>query len=143
MKAEHVLITMGKPHTQRENIMLTCGIQYAYPTPKIEWSVKTPSSVLLDMQQNSSTNTNYFMHSNRSFEIYHRFLFEVEHVIALCTATNIHGSNKTVFHLWEHKSFTKGMHSNFRIILLSLLCTEQQFTLYIKNITNCYQLAKV
>ena len=104
---------MGQPGTQRENIMLTCGVQYAYPTPKIEWSIKTPSS---DIQQNSSTNSSYIMHSNGSIEIYHQFLFEVKHIIASCSATNMHGSNKTVFHLWEHKIFTKGvyvyMHGN-------------------------------
>ena len=99
MQTENQLKIMKNP----ENIILTCGIRYAYPVPNIEWNITT-SSGLSVMNQNF----NYRYHSNGSIEIFHRFLSEVGHVITLCSATNIHGTGKITFHLWDHEIFTKG-----------------------------------
>ena len=104
---EHQVIMMGNHGDQSENIMLNCDIQFAHPTPNITWSISTDFSA---MHHNSNSNSNYRIYSNGSIEIYHRFLSEQEHIIALCSATNVHGSSKTEFHLWEHSVFTKGMH---------------------------------
>ena len=107
MNAEYQVITMGNHREQIGNIMLTCDIQHAYPTPDIVWSISTPFSA---MHHNSHSNSNYRIHSNGSIEIYHRFLSEEKHIIVSCSATNVHGSSKTEIHLWEYNVFTKGMH---------------------------------
>ena len=103
MNVEHQLKIMEKA----ENIMLTCDIQYAYPTPSIEWNITTLSG-LSAMKQNSNGNFNYKNHRNGSIEIFHRFLSEMGHIITLCSATNMHGYSETIFHLWEHSVFVKG-----------------------------------
>ena len=89
-----------------ENIMLTCDTQYAYPTPSIEWNITTSSGFSV-LKQNSNEILNYEVHSNGSIEIFHRFLSEKKHIIALCSATNMHGHSETIFHLWEHSTFVK------------------------------------
>jgi len=104
MNVEHEL----KFGEERRNIVLTCDIKYAYPTPVIKWSITTPLSGQYTMQNGSS---DHKLLGNGSIEIYHRFLSEKKHVIALCLATNMHGSSKKKFHLWEHKIFTKGIAS--------------------------------
>ena len=115
MNVEHQVITIGNDGDQSDNIMLTCGVQYAYPTPNIIWNITTPFNA---MHQKSNSNSNYRIHTNGSIEIYHRFLSEEEHIIASCLATNVHGSSKTDFHLWERRVFTKGMlHSKLNSII--------------------------
>ena len=106
MNAELQVITIGTNGDQSDNIMLTCGVQYAYPAPNIIWNITTPFN---SVHQNSNSNSNYRIHTNGSIEIYHRFLTEEQHIIASCSATNVHGSSKTDFHLCEHRVFTKGM----------------------------------
>ena len=97
------------------NITLTCGMQYAYPTPKIEWKITLPSSGLNTVQQNASSSSGYKLYDNRSIEIYHKFMLEEGHVIVTCSATNIYGSSKAVFHLWDHDTFTKSMYSMYNM----------------------------
>ena len=116
MNAELQVITIGNDGDQSENIMLTCSVQYAYPTPNIIWNITTPFDT---MHYNSNSKSNYRIYTNGSIEIYHRFLSEEEHIIASCSATNVHGSSKTDFHLWECRVFTKGMlHSKLNSIML-------------------------
>ena len=100
---EHQIIIMEKA----ENIMLTCDIQYAYPTPSIEWNITTLSGLSV-VEQNSHGNFNYKNHRNGSIEIFHRFLFEMGHIITLCSVTNMHGYSEAIYHLWEHKMFVTG-----------------------------------
>ena len=104
LNLEYQVITIGNDRDQSDNIMLTCGVQYAYPTPNIIWNITTPFNA---MHQKSNSNSNYRIHTNGSIEIYHRFLSEEEHIIASCSATNTHGSSKTEFHLWKHSVFIK------------------------------------
>ena len=116
MNAERQVIMIGNDGDQSENIMLTCGVQYAYPTPKIIWNITTPFNA---MYYNSNNNSNYRIYTNGSIEIYHRFLFEEQHIIASCSAINVHGSSKTDFHLWERRVLTKGiLHSKLNSIML-------------------------
>lgn len=93
---------------QRNHIMITCDVQYAYPTPIIEWNITTPLSGLFVMQ-NISGNSSYKLYSNRSIEIYYKFLLEEGYVIVTCSASNIYGLSKTTFHLWEHHTFKESM----------------------------------
>ena len=108
LSGDRELIITEKPGEERRNILLNCSI-YAYPTPNIQWNITTPMSGLYVMQ-NSNGNTDYKLHNNGSIEIYHQFLAKVKHIIASCSATNVHGSGKKIFHLWVHKTFTKGTH---------------------------------
>jgi len=90
---------------ERNNVILSCGVQYAYPLPTIEWSILTPlSDEYILIQENS---TNYKLHNNGSIEFLHRFLFEVGYMIVMCLATNAHGSGQRTFQLWEHETFIK------------------------------------
>ena len=88
---------------QGNNIMLTCDVQYAYPAPTIEWNITTPFFGLL--QQNTSSDSSYKFHNNRSIEIYYQFLLEEGHIIITCSAYNIYGSSQKTFHLWENHTF--------------------------------------
>lgn len=90
---------------QRNNLMLTCGVQYAYPSPDITWNITTPLSGYYDMY-NPNSSLNYKLHSNGSIEIYHQFLFEEGYITVTCSATNIYGNNKNTFYLWDHGRFT-------------------------------------
>ena len=99
-----------------ENIMLTCDIQYAYPTPSIEWNITTSSGFSV-VKQNSTENFNYKNHRNGSIEIFHRFLSEMKHIITLCTATNVHGYSEAIFHLWDHSTFVKGKNISYLLQL--------------------------
>jgi len=97
---------------QTNNIMLTCGVQYAYPIPNIKWNITTPLSATgpYIMQENFNNNSGYKLHSNGSIEVYHRFLLEKGYIIVKCSASNIHGSGKKTFNLWDHKTFTESMY---------------------------------
>ena len=90
---------------ERNNLVLTCGVQYAYPLPTIEWSILAPLSNEYTLIQENSTN--YQLHRNGSFEILHRFLFEMGYMIIICSATNVYGSNSSTFYLWEHETFMR------------------------------------
>ena len=97
------------------NITLTCGVQYAYPAPKIEWKITIPSSGLNIVQQNTSGSSSYKLYDNRSIEIYHKSMLEEGHVIVTCLATNNYGSSKAVFQLWDHYTFIKSMYSMYNM----------------------------
>ena len=105
MNVEHQVIMIGNDGDQSDNIMLTCDVQYAYPTPNIIWNITT---LFNTMHQKSNSNSNYRIYTNGSIEIYHRFVSEEEHIITSCSATNTHGSSTTEFHLWKHSVFIKG-----------------------------------
>ena len=94
---------------QGNNVMLACGVQYAYPTPKIDWNITTPLSGIYVMQQNNDGRLNYKLHTNGSIEIYRQCLLEKGYITVACSATNIYGSNKNTFQLWEHETYIKSM----------------------------------
>ena len=89
------------------NIMLTCPVQYAYPIARVTWNIMTESSSIQRVIENNSTG-NYILHNNGSLEIYHRFIYEEDHVTVTCTATNEYGSAQTVFHMWDPERFDQG-----------------------------------
>ena len=93
----------------RRNVMLTCGVQYAYPAPNIVWNITTPSSSFYGTQQNGAT-VGYKLYSNRSIEVYHQFLFDEGNIVVTCSATNIYGSSKEVFQLWEGHTYMESMY---------------------------------
>ena len=92
---------------ERKNIVLTCGVQYAYPLPTIEWSVLNPLSNEHTLIEENTTN--YHLHRNGSIEFLHRFLFEMGYMIVICSATNVYGSNTSTFYLWEYETFMRSM----------------------------------
>ena len=94
---------------QRRNVTLTCGVQYAYPAPNIEWNITTSSSSFYATQQNRAT-VGYKLFSNRSIEIYHQFLSDEGNIVVTCSATNIYGSSKEVFQLWEGHTYMESMY---------------------------------
>lgn len=126
---------------ESNDIVLTCNVQYAYPLPTIEWYIMTSLSDDYTLMQNSSTN--YVLYNNGSIELLHRFLFEMGHIKVKCLATNIYGSNNSNFDLWEYEIFMRSkfsyVHHNYVIKTL----IEQEFKVYIDNITNCEDLNKV
>ena len=90
---------------ERSNLILTCSVEYAYPPPTIEWSILNSLSNEYTLVQNNSTN--YKLYRNGSFELLHRFLFEMGYTIIICSATNDYGSANTLFYLWEHETFMR------------------------------------
>ena len=90
---------------ERNNILLTCDVQYAYPLPTIEWHIMTPLSDEYTLIQENTTN--YRLLSNGSIEFLYRFLFEIGHMIVMCSATNVYGYEDSTFILWEYETFMK------------------------------------
>ena len=82
------------------NVMLTCGVKYAYPPANITWNIKTESFAVYHMLEENSTG-NYILHNNGSIEIYQHFIYAVDYVMVMCLATNKYGSAQTVFHIWD------------------------------------------
>ena len=78
---------------ERNNTVLTCGVQYAYPLPTIEWYIMTPLSDEYTLIQENTTN--YKLLSNGSVEFLYRFLFEIGHMIVMCSATNVYGQSQS------------------------------------------------
>ena len=102
---------------EQRSITLSCDVQYAYPTPSIQWKITIPSSGLHIVQQNTSNDSGYKLYDNRSIEIYHKFMLEEGHIVVTCLATNIMGSNKKVFQLWDNYTFTKSTYSMYNVII--------------------------
>ena len=94
---------------KRSNIILNCNVEYAYPPPTIEWSILNPLSNEYTLIRNDSTN--YKLYRNGSFELLHRFLFEMGYMVVICSAMNDHGSANSTFHLWEHETFMRSKDS--------------------------------
>ena len=90
------------------NVMLACDVKYAYPTAKITWNITTESSNIYRAIEENSTG-NYILHNNGSLEIYHRFIYEEDHVMVMCLATNKYGSAHSVFHVWDPERFNRGL----------------------------------
>ena len=88
---------------ERNNLVLTCSVQYAYPLPTIEWYIMTPLSDDYTLIQESTTN--YKLLSNGSVEFLHRLLFEIGYVIVMCSATNVYGYDHSTFYIWEQQIF--------------------------------------
>lgn len=86
--------------------MLTCAIKYNYPNAKVTWNIMTEHESYGTIKENSTGN--YILHNNGSLEIYHRFIYEEDHMTAMCTATNKYGSAQTVFHVWDPDRFYQG-----------------------------------
>ena len=91
-----------------DNVMLTCDVKYAYPTANITWNITTESSGVYHMVKENSNNGNYVLLSNGSLEIYHRYVYEENHVTAVCSAANKYGSAQTVFSVWDPDYFSQG-----------------------------------
>ena len=94
---------------ERNNILLTCGVQYAYPLPTIEWYIMTPLSYEYTLIQENTTN--YKLLSNGSVKFLYPFLFEVSHIKVKCLATNEYGSGNSNFDLWENEVFIRSKFS--------------------------------
>ena len=100
--------TIRKDHDQStNNVMLTCAVQYAYPTAEITWNVMTESSSADHVIEKNSTG-NYILLNNGSLEVYHRFIYDEHHVTVTCSAANKYGFAQTVFSIWNNEHFTKG-----------------------------------
>ena len=82
------------------NVILTCAVNYSYPTAVLTWNIMTESSSVYDVVEENSTG-NYVLHNNGSLEVYRRFIYEEDHVTVVCLATNIYGSAKSVFSIWD------------------------------------------
>ncbi|XP_065898899.1 uncharacterized protein [Dysidea avara] len=104
---------------ENSNVMLSCGVYYAHPSPEITWNMMAKSSRVYQKLEQNSTGK-YIMHNNGSIEVYYRFILESDHLIFMCAATNKYGSAENVFHLWDHEVFNQ----------------EQTLLLYIK-VQNC------
>ena len=89
------------------NVMLTCAVKYSYPTAVITWNVMTESSSVYDVVEENSTG-NYVLLNNGSLEVYRRFIYEEDHVIVMCLASNKYGSAKSVFSIWDDEHFSEG-----------------------------------
>ena len=94
---------------ERSNLILNCSVEYAYPPPTIEWNILNPLSNEYTPIRNDSTN--YKLYRNGSFELLHRFLFEMGYMVVICSAMNDHGSASSTFHLWEHETFMRSKDS--------------------------------
>ena len=101
---------------ERENILLTCDLEYAYPLPNITWSIKSALSDNYIVMKNSSVERDYALHNNFTIEIYHRFLSEAGYLNVMCSVDNLYGSAQMVYHLWEDAAFKASM------ILNNVLC---------------------
>ena len=89
------------------NVMLTCVVNYSYPTAVLTWNIMTESSSVYDVVEENSTG-NYVLLSNGSLEVYRRFIYEEDHVTVKCLATNKYGSAKSVFSIWDDEYFSQG-----------------------------------
>ena len=96
---------------ERDNIRLTCGVQYAYPLPTIEWYIMTPLSDEYTLIQENTTN--YKLLGNGSVEFLHRFLFEIGYMIVMCSATNVYGYDHSTFYIWEQEIFMRSEYVYF------------------------------
>ena len=123
------------------NIMVTCAVKYSYPTAKITWNIMTESSNVYNVVKENSTG-NYILHNNGSLEVYHRFIYEEDHVTVMCLATNEHGSATTLFHIWDHERFYQGMHYNYVIDMCIFDFAVETFVLYVKA-CSCQDLKSV
>ena len=101
--------TIIKDHTDNTNVMLTCGVQYAYPTPNITWNIMTESCSDYNVIEENSTG-NYILYNNGSLEVYHHFVYEESHVTVMCSAANKYGYAQSIFYFWEHEWFSRGMY---------------------------------
>ena len=125
------------------NVMLTC-VHYAYPTAEITWNITTESSSVYRLVRENSTG-NYILHNNGDLEVYHRYIFEEDHVTAVCTAANKYGAAQTVFHLWNHEKFYQGVLNILTVLYIHMcmhLHAEQLFILYTK-VCSCQDLKYV
>ena len=99
--------------------MLTCAVKYSYPTAVLTWNIMTESSSAYSVVKENSIG-NYILHNNGTLEVYHRFVYEEDHVTVRCLATNEYGSATTVFHIWDPKRFYQGMYYN---IFINTICS--------------------
>ncbi|XP_065898890.1 immunoglobulin superfamily member 10-like isoform X3 [Dysidea avara] len=114
--------TIVKDEETANNILLTCSVTYAYPTPNITWSIINPLSNTYALAQGNSSN--YKLHCNGTIEIYHNFLSQRGFMALTCTATNMYGSVEKKFYLWEHGIFAN----------------RENFMLYVGNLDICEDL---
>ena len=106
------ITTIIKDHTDNANVMLTCHVQYAYPTPNITWNIMTESSSNYNVIEENSTG-NYILHNNGSLEVYHRFIYEESHVTVMCLASNEYGYAQSIFNVYEHAWFSRGTYVHY------------------------------
>lgn len=99
-------ITTIRKDQSTGNVMLTCAVQYSYPTANITWSIMTESGVYRVVEDNFTGN--YILCSNRSFEVYRRYIYEEDQVTIMCSATNKYGSAQSVFNIWDNEYFSQG-----------------------------------
>ena len=92
------------------NAILSCDVDYAYPPPDIIWSIMTDlSEGFIVLHENTTSSSDYELHSDGTIEVYRRFLFEEGYVIVMCSAFNLYGYAIKKFILWERTEFEKGI----------------------------------
>ena len=88
------------------NVMLTCPVQYGYPTAEITWNMMSKlTSMYLVLEENSTGN--YILLNNGSLEVYRRFIYEEDHVNVMCLASNKFGSAQTVYSILDDEHFSQ------------------------------------
>ena len=110
--------TIVKDEETANNILLTCSVTYAYPTPNITWSIINPLLNTYALAQGNSSN--YKLHCNGTIEIYHNFLSQRGFMVLTCTATNMHGSVEKKFYLWKHGIFANSKYNYLHVVFAML-----------------------
>jgi len=99
--------------TEDDEIVLSCGIQHAYPPPDIIWSIMTdPSEGFIALNENTTGSSDYQLHKNGSIILYHRFLLEMGNITLKCLASNLYGSAIKKINVWDKATFEQGI-SNY------------------------------
>ena len=98
--------TMRKDQSA-DNVMLICAVKYAHPTATITWNIMTEPSNVYHVIEGNSTG-NHILHNNGSLEVYRRVIYEKDHVMVMCSATNKYGFGQSVFSIWDDEYFSQG-----------------------------------
>ena len=91
-----------------DGMVLSCGIKHAYPPPDIIWSMMTVPSEGFIVLHESTNHSDYQLYRNGSIELYHHFLFEMGNITVMCSASNLYGSIKKKFYVWDKAAFEQG-----------------------------------
>jgi len=98
---------------KKDEIVLSCGIKHAYPSPDIVWSIMTvPSEGFIILHESNADSSDYQLHRNGSIIFYRRFLAEMGNINVKCLASNSYGSAIKKFNVWDKETFEQG-NSNY------------------------------